>query len=357
MIISSINFVSAEEYPEVTKDIEIRYRWYKEKVSQKGSYVHKKDILPTDTVDTHNYKTGTYSWWSKDFCYLSREYYEIQETKYITYKKLNDARYVLIETTSSNNGIKIFYKNKEIEFEFINVENNKIKIDLKKTYLNEYLLFFVDTTTDYKISIYSNQLFTNHIISKEIKNTKISIPDETWTDETTTYKEISTTQIYPNSSLTKKISEESECRYRDIFVYKYDIEKEYYDNNYYQNVDGYIKDINDYKFYYKGEPIVNNIINTIEVPVEVPVEVIKEKIVKIPQIEYVYIEKEKNDEIKNNDSSKQDTECPKEIETKIETQYVEKEISKIPIVIYVSLFILIITILVLSIKLHKKNVI
>ena len=34
-------------------------------------------------------------------------------------------------------------------------------------------------------------------------------------------------------------------------TYYYNINKVYYDDNYYTNIDGYIKDINDYKVYYR----------------------------------------------------------------------------------------------------------
>ena len=124
------------------------------------------------------------------------------------------------------------------------------------------------------------------------------------------------------------------------------MKKEYYDDNYYKNlnIDGYIKDEKDYKIFYKGKPLT--ITNTIEV--------IKEKIVKEPQIEYVYIEKEANNIEKNTEKKDPSKEMECLPETKIEKQIIEKEILKIPKKIYFIISILTIIILLLIIKLFKK---
>ena len=43
IFIISINYVSAEEYPEITNDSEVRYRWYKETITG-GKYIPVNSI-------------------------------------------------------------------------------------------------------------------------------------------------------------------------------------------------------------------------------------------------------------------------------------------------------------------------
>lgn len=351
IFISSIDFVYAKEYPEITNDIEIRYRWYKERVSSAGKYVPKKELASTDIVNKNHYKTGSYSEWKEEYCNLSTENYEISRNKYITYKKIDNVKYIQIENITYDNNIKIFNNNQLINFEILSNEENKIKIKLDNFYLVENLMFYVDTSTNYKISIYSSVMFVETLLKKETTGEKFAIPDKSWIQENTRFNEIRTTDVYPNSVFTAKIKEENICRYRDILLYKYDIEREYYDNNYYLNLDGYIKDINDYKIFYKGEPITNTVEIITEKIIEVP------KIIKEPQIKYVYVQEEKNDE--KDPSIKEEClpEIIKETKTEIKQEIVEKEVEKIPKKIYIIIISLIIIILILFIKLYKKYVV
>lgn len=223
-------------------------------------------------------------------------------------------------------------------------------------------MFYIDTTENYKISLYINSFYLGHSLSKSITNEKISIPDKTWITDKTSYETIRTNAVYKNSDLTTILYQEEECTYRDILVYKYNTEREYYDENYHTYVEGYLKDTNDYKIYYKGEEIK-------EEPIIETIEIIKEKIIKEPQIEYVYLEtndKTNNPKIeyiyiekeKKNDSSNNKTSCDPQIitKTKIKKEMVEKEIYKIPKIIYIIGTIMIMTIIILIIKTRKKYV-
>ena len=357
IITISMNSVSAEEkstaYPDVTDEIEIRYKWYKEIVSQEGEYYPLKDITETDKIDINNIKYIGANVYNPSYCDLPSEYYQKQEKYVRKYKKTYNAAYVLIENIDINDDVKIYNGNKLINFIVISNENNQRKIDLNKEYLCNDLLFYVDTDGKYKISIYNDTTFKKMIISKEIENEKISIPDKTWITEETKFSEYITSQKYEKSDFTKLISEELSCSYKEKYVYKYDVTREYYDENYHLNVEGYIKDKNEYRIFYKGEPIT--ITNTIEVTKEKIVEV--PKIIKEPQVEYIYIEKEKHDPA-NNPSQEKDCSSEPIIDTKteIKTQVVEKEIFKIPKKIYIVIVLLIITIIVLILKLFRKNV-
>ena len=228
-------------------------------------------------------------------------------------------------------------------------------------------MFFVDTTEEYKISLYTNKNFIDYTISKTLSNEKISIPDKTWLTDKTEYGTVTTTIVYDNSDLTTILNRVEECTYRDILVYRYNTERQYYDG-YHTYVEGYLKDISDYKYYYKGEPIK-------EEPIIETIEIIKEKIIKEPlieyvyvdtnnksnksQIEYVYIEKENNLNENKNDSSKNEIKCQPEIitNTKIKREIIEKEISKIPKIIYLIGFGMVIIIMILIIKIRKKYVV
>lgn len=345
LLFSSIKFTYAQEYPEISSDIEIRYRWYKE--IEIGEYYPLKDINKEDLIDKSKIIFGDYSLWKDKNCNLSETYYEVSRKIKYKYKRAESVRYVLIENFDYKNNLKIYNKNKEINYKIISNENSKITIDLNQLYLGETLLFYITGAKNYKIGLYTYEDLKKEVISKTIGDETIIIPDKTWITEKSSFVEEFTNQEYENSDLTTLLKKYYECRYREKYVYKYEIEREYYDDNYYVNVEGYIKDTKDFKVYYKGEPITN------------VVEIIKEKIIKEPQTKYIYIEN-KNDEqqnepsnnIKENDSSKEKV-CPQIKEKEIEI----KEVTKIPKIIYITIFILGMVIILLILKIYKKYVV
>lgn len=341
IIISSFSLVEASEYPEVTDDIEIRYKWYKEIIT--GDYYPMTEIEKDDLIDINKIKYGDYSFWTKENCLLSKTLYDLEIKELKKYRLLNDTRYVLLENFEYKDNVKIYQKNKLIDFDIISQENNILKIDLKKKYMCDNLLFYIEYENNYKISLYEDLEFTKYIISKDVDAEKILTPDKTWVTEETKFRNVTGEIKYEETDLTTMIERFDTCRYREKYVYKYEIEKEYYDDNYYTNLEGYVKDTNDYKFFYKGEPIISTI------------EIISEKVVKEPQVEYIYIENENNTQ--ENDSSKENN-CTPEVKTEIKTEIVEveKEIFKIPKKIYIIIFLLTLTIIVLIIKIYKKYV-
>lgn len=350
LIITTFDFVNALEYPEITNDIEIRYKWYKEVIT--GDYYPLKNITSEDKIDITKLKYGNYSSsYKESYCSLSPYYYLIEEKEKYIYQKVSDIRYVLLENFNYDNNIKIYYQNEPLEFKIISNENSQLKIDLNYLYQSESLLFIIDHPDNYKIGLYLNNDFQDEIISKKISGENIIVPDKTWiTNNTvfwTTYAKIK----YKTSDLTKLISVKRECRYREKYVYKYTIKKEYYDDQYHLEIDGYTKDINDYKIFYKGEPLVNTI--------EITKEIIKEKLVKVPQIEYVYIETEQKEN--KIDSSQQKNEVTANLNNNclenIKTEIIEKEVQKIPKKIYIIIFVLIAIIIILVIKIYKKYVV
>ena len=339
--------VHANEYPEITEDIEIRYKWYKE--ISTGDYFPSKDINNEDLIDKNNIRYGNYSEWKSSYCNLSAEYYEISTRKRYKYNKVENVRYIHIENFEYKDNIKIYYENKILEYKIISQDNKEIKIELDHLYLPETLLFYIQNATNYKITLYRTILFDKEVLSKEIVNENILIPDKTWINNNSSFVETITGESYKDSDLTKKISSYDECRYREKYVYKYELERQYYDDNYYTNLEGYIKDISDYKFYYKGEPIINTI------------EIVQDKIIKEQQIEYVYVENK--DKIENNEKKENDSSIDKTIIAESDCQPIVKkeikikEIVKIPKIIYIIVLILLVFIGLLIIKVLKKNVV
>ena len=348
LIITSVNCVYAStEFPEITDDIEIKYRWYKEKIT--GDYYPLQTITSEDLVDVTKIKFSKFSGWDQLNCRLNSHQYLIEQKTANIYTKVESVRYVVFKNFKYNNNIKIYNENKQIDFKIISQTEEEVKIDMNRSYLVESLLFIVDTSEKYKIAFYAQNDFKKEIISKEIEGTKIFSANKDWITDKTVFVNLSSEINYPTSDLTRITSINYYCRYREIYVYKYEMKREYYDENYYLNVDGYIKDTDDYKIYYKGEPITNTI------------EITKEKIVKVPQTKYVYIETEpkktldENNEIENDTSEEvQKNTCSNEKEFKI----VEKEIFKIPKRTYLIIIILIgiIICLTTTIIIFKKNV-
>lgn len=345
IIIIPFNLVKAEEYPEITNDIEIRYKWYKEVIT--GDYYPQKDIQEGDLIDSKNITYGKSSAWKEEYCDLSPDSYMLQKKVTINYRRVNNVRYVILENYSFNGeinkNIQIYQDNKLINYDVISNGANKLKIDLKKLYMCQTLVFFIHSNSKYKITLYADVNLTKEVVAKEIQDEKILIPDKTWITPKTVFTTEITSKEYVSSDLFLETSRTYKCSYKEKYIYKYEIQREYYDDNYHLNVDGYIKDAEDYKIYYKETPITNII------------EITKEKIVKQPQIEYIYIPSENN--IQETDSSKI-KECPTQIKTQIKTKIetVEKETFKVPKIIYLIIIILILIIIFLSTKLYKKYV-
>lgn len=338
-----------EDYIEITKDIEIRYKWYKE--IQTGDYYPLKDITSEDKVDTKKMKFGEYSTWSKDNCSLNSYWYaKTQRTIYI-YNNVLDVRYVKLINFEYNDNIKIYNNNTLLKFDIISNENNELFIYIRFPYPPDTLLFDIETDDEYEIYLYNQFFDTNPLLGKKVSNERILIPDKEWIIKTTAYTTSYTSTKRFESELTRWGGAYNECQYREVYVYKYDTEREYYDDNYHAYIEGYIKDTDDYLVYYKGEPIIDVI------------EITNEKVIQEAIIEYIYIETQSDeideipspDEIPTRTESSCETSCPEISETK-EIQYIEKEIAKIPKKVYIIILFLIIIVIFLIYNLLKNYV-
>lgn len=355
IIILSIKPVNAketdtfEDLKDITNNVEIRYRWYKEKIT--GDYYPLKDFQEGYIVDMNKVKPGYISDWSGYECSLPKNYYFIEYDFQMIYESVKSIRFVEIKGITYDNNIKIYYENELIDYRIVKDEENLIVLNLRKEYRADTLIFYIDTDKEYQITLYVEQYLNEPMLSKTISSKIPFTPDESWKTSTTRYSNHYTTDEYKETTLTKRKSKDQICRSTEILAYKYKVEREYYDENYYTYVEGYIKDELDYKLFYKEAPVVNTI--------EITKEITKEKIVKQPQIQYIYLPSE--NEIIKIDSSKDNidkSECTPQIKTEIITEYetIEKYLYKIPKKVYIIITILILLIILLIIKLYKKYV-
>jgi len=356
VIILSIKIVSAEEIEKVeelkdiTDNVEIRYKWYKEKVF--GDYYPLKEENEGYFVDVKKIKAGSVSTWDTGKCSLPKNHYFVEYAFRMTYESVQSIKYVEIKNITFNDNIKVYYNNQLLNYRIVTNKENQIVIDLEDKYRADTLIFYIDTDKEYQITLYSDKYLTSPVLSKQVSSNYPLIPDETWKLPTTPYENHYTTIEFKETTLTKKKKQQQICRATEILAYKYKIEREYYDNDYHTYVEGYIKDEDDYKIFYKEEPIINTI--------EIIKEITKEKIVKEPEIKYIYLpsknEIQKFDSSKNKENEKQQkTECTPQIKTKVKTEIktVEKEILKTPKKIYMIIAILILSIIFLIKKIKK----
>lgn len=339
IMIVPLNLVKADTKKDITSDVEIRYKWYKE--VKVGKYYPIKEKLDGYLTDDTKIQYGNSSDWSEDNCNLSSNHYFLQYKYRNTYRKVDNVRFVKLDNFTYNNNIKIYQNNKPLEFT-IKMEDSSVIIDMKKDYMAETLTFYIKDASNYTITLYRNVHLVDVVLSKEIvSDDEVLIPDETWITKDTYYLTYYTYEDLKESGLTKRTKRSPVCSYQEIYIYRYKIEREYYDDDYHLDVPGYIKDVNDYQIYY-DEKVITNV-----------VEITNEKIIKEPKIEYIYIPRENQ----KSDSSKI-TECIPKIKTEIKTEVktVEKEKEVIPKKVYILITILIFIVILLVVKLIKKNV-
>lgn len=261
---------------------EIRYKFYKEK--EVGDYVLVSDNSSNyQYVDEDNFIYSEFSDYQEESCNNGDNIVEYKEF-YPYQKKIMDSKYVIIDELKKAikfNKIKVFYKETEIPFEFAtcpncisNLDNiveinNRIVLQLDDYYDAHYLTFYIEADSTYQNILYtlltSNDIEGKYIAIRKIANSNLYdyIPNDRWFSmaemSPILYSDIpviedENTIIYPKVNM---------CRYKEKMVYKYNIEKEYYDDNYHINVDGYIRDLDNSKTYYryilkKEENLVNN---------------------------------------------------------------------------------------------------
>jgi len=351
LLFMSILNVKAEELPEITNDIEIRTKWYKEEIV--GKYHPKGEDLLGYIENPDKITYGNFGGYSANNCLVSEENYVISKMTLNKYKMINYTKIIKFTNFKYSDNVFVFEGGNLRNFEILSNENDEFIIQVTPVINTKDLMLFVDYEEPYNISIYADINLNIHTISKDINNKKVLIPDKTWITKESTFFETTSTTLYGNNALVTYNGSSETCKIKQIYTYRYKIEKVYYDQEYHKYVENYLPDMTDIKVYYKGEkliekvevPIYEKVIEykTIEVPkeiiktIEVPKEIVKT--IEVPKI----IENEGK-------------ECNSEIIKEIKYLDRIKEVYKIPKYIYLIVSTLIILIIILLLWLRKKYV-
>lgn len=349
-LVLNISKVYANETINITDDVEVKYKWYKEEIIDE-LYHKKGEDLEGYLEDTKKIKSGLYyTVWDGKYCTYSEDDYYIERDIMYEYNNVENSMYIKLEKIDYQEikKIQIFYKNKELEYNIIQNNNEQIIIKLNKYYETNYLWFYIDTEKEYDITLAYGKDFNRKTISKHIKNEKLLVPDKSWINEETKYVTTRNGIYIENDDFLKLFTSINLCRVKEKLTYRYKINKVYYDDNYHSYIEGYLPDYNDYIIEYNSE-----------LPTDI-VEITKTIVDK--QKEYIYIENEKNKltttvQEDNKENILNQNECNKP-NTVIETKYIEndiiKKIYKIPKKIYLLITILLLIITIQTIRLKKK---
>lgn len=333
-IISISSNASAISTDNISK---IEYKWYKEELKEE-LYYPKKDNLSGYLENENNIKYGDYSKWDKQYCSYQEDYYNKEEKVITKYEKIINTRYIKLElihnigTYADFKVIKVFNESEELNYHIIQNDNYGIKLDLGKEYNTEKLHFYIDIDVKYFIFLSNNIEMTKISINSSViprYDGKDVYPNENWITNNSTFVSEESESLIENSIFIKNIIKENLCRVQEIYTYRYKTERKYYDDNHHVFIDGYLPDIKTAIIYYKDK----------QTPLSIP-ETQKENIEHIEKTEQINTQKN----------------IPVEVEKTIYVpKYINKEIIKIPLKIYLILIILlIIIILETKIILSKK---
>lgn len=249
------------------------YKWYKEE--KRGEYLLYDIVLdkyPYNDLNDTIY--SEYSNWLEN-CPAS-EYRKIEYKDIYNYKTVKKINYIKIENISKNNKIEdIIIKSHDKRINFTLEEKNEKYIEKDNYfYTTAYAIFKLEeecdanklylslkTKENYQIfSVYFyNNLKEDYTLSKKHVFTGLDYNiDKTWLNENNPnlYTNILKQENVIENDFTYIISKDKVCRYQDILTYHYDIIKQYYDDEYHENVEGYKKDYSTKKVIYKYENII-----------------------------------------------------------------------------------------------------
>lgn len=303
---SITNFVYASEWmsekPESNNIVsEYRYRFYEEVIE--GEYLtsnldNKYQYVDYDNILNDNYSAWTSSCEKESTSKEEKTRYTYKELKKINYIKisnpfyyemtinnisLSNAKYFIRERVNCNNNNTI---DEKFEPVIIN-KNGYIILELdRELSLEDFLIDILVKYNNTEYYIYLSNTFDfeeDSLIAKikAISSINTYSKDSSW-KLYDNYITNLTTFDFVKKSDNELLKEEIVCRYKeDIKYYFYNINKIYFDDNYYKDVsdlgipesayDMYKKDTEDYKIYYRyktKEEIANNINFINETPVK-----------------------------------------------------------------------------------------
>ena len=245
--------------------IEYRYRFYKN--NKVGEYLFYDDLKVNDYKykDDNTLEYLSYSNWLEE-CDVDENKYQVEIKEVNAYQKVLPTRFIMLSAIDEDINIldiKVYDKDNLVNYKIINCANcvtsinqnlsDKIlKLQLDSAVDSENLAISINLEDDgsYRLITSNDANFNNISLFKEVSGSNMYTFDKSWLS-LATYSDI----YYLDSDITTM------CRYRKFKNYYYNLEKVYYDDNYYVDVLGYIKDSNDYKIYYRN-PIVSAKLST-----------------------------------------------------------------------------------------------
>ena len=291
IIILFMPIANAEELTELN-NYEIKYKFYKEKVD--SLYYPKGLSLEGYTEDGSNIQYEDYTDW-QDNCNINNNS-QIEYKKEYTYKEIKKVGSIKLFNFSDERdqtGIIVYNGNKKINYQNVSPSWSEIHLKLDDYYEADNLLiytFFLNKI-DFTIIMYSDHNFEEPILEKRIirSNFYNIVVDSKFYVYPNAYIKNTYDRELEDNFFRKKINENTQCRSRNILTYRYKVDREYYDNNYYEYIEGYQKDYDDFKIYYQKD---TNYIEVSKIEKEY-INIPEYKYFEIPKYEYVEIEKEK----------------------------------------------------------------
>lgn len=356
---------------------EIRYKYYME--YEVGEYLEKNSVTEYLYLNENNYIFTPWSTWQA--CVIDNNLEKEIRVVY-PYQKLEYIRYFMITNVSEfamvnqilvyYDGIRVYYNFSECDkcdslfwtiesggnmtFNILNnfdIDKLSFVISFNNSELIYYDLVLLNSINpNIKVgSISANSLINNYKVN------------ENWINEESLWSEIIYSDVkMEENNFIKIYPSFEECRYREKLIYYYNIEKEYYSEEYYANLDDdmFIKDLNDYKIYYRymensiilEEPIIMVEPHIVEEPIIIDEHdhIIEKEIISLNEIEKIISSEaivSTQEEMKINKKE--------EDISLINTLSLKKENIQIKFVITFVIFVLIISSLVIIKKLKRMS--
>lgn len=257
-----------------TNNVETKYKFYIEK--KNGEYLNNLEESNYQYKDKNDIKYYPYSKW-QDKCEVDTNIYNIETKTFYEYQNISKIRFITLEEFKQNiniNNLNIYSNNKLIDYTLIKCpncnptlnnisSNNILKLKLSEpvdpsTLTINIKVDKIEQDLAYQITASKDATLNEIILQKEINNKEIIKVDETWIKNYIFDTPYIVETKQDETPFVKYIQEVPKCHYRLFELFNYNIEKVYYDDNYHTNVEGYIKDENQSKKFYKSK-VTNNI--------------------------------------------------------------------------------------------------
>lgn len=256
-------------------EVEYRYRFYKEK--KVGRYIQPNLVDYYQFEDKDDVIYGPYSG------YMSKceeaEHLQIRNVIRYNYKEILPVKYIKILINSNQmldiKEINVYNDSQEIENNIVFNDKNYVILSIKETPLRDLKINIElnNKNIEYQLLFSNDDKFTNNSIvastsgnsnQNEYKYNVNFILYYNYTEQLTGY-DIEIDQFI------KVIYKSNMCQIRTIKTFHYNIERVYYDNDYYKDVNElnlsedekkeYKKDEDDYKIFYKikNDNLIDNL--------------------------------------------------------------------------------------------------